>query len=94
MISKSIVLSLMLAVGGVALAEPKPAAESAAPSKQPEVRKPNCLRSTGSRIPPPDQGCISAPGQVLTHEDIDGTGTRNLGEAVSKLVPSAQTRGR
>jgi hypothetical protein len=93
MISKSIALYLLLAVGGGAMAAPKPAAENVAPAAQPEVSRPNCLRSTGSRIPPPDKGCISAPGQVLTHEDIDGTGTRDLGKAVSKLAPSAQLGG-
>jgi len=50
----------------------------------------DCLTETGSRIKrSPEQPCISAPGQVLSREDLDRTGAVNTADAVRKLVPQA-----
>jgi len=52
----------------------------------------NCLRYTGSRIPPKDGRCIPAPGRVYYKEDIDRTGEQRLGPALRKLDPSVGGR--
>jgi len=47
-----------------------------------------CLRETGSRIPPKDGACINAPGQVYDKREIDSTGAVTAGDALRNLSPS------
>lgn len=65
-----------------------PAASSSAKSTQRPVNDHNCLRQTGSHIPPKDGKCIPMPGRAYNKEDIDRTGERQLGPALRKLDPS------
>ena len=60
---------------------------SAKGSKQPGTDH-NCLRQTGSHIPPKDGKCIPAPGRAYDKQDIDRTGEQRLGPALRKLDPS------
>lgn len=48
---------------------------------------PNCLRETGSRIPPKPGHCLSGPGRSYTREDIAGTGASTLSGALRRLHP-------
>ena len=48
----------------------------------------NCLKQTGSHIPPKKGKCIPAPGRVYDKQDIDRTGEQKLGPALKKLDPS------
>ncbi|MGO4703928.1 hypothetical protein [Dyella sp. 2RAB6] len=48
----------------------------------------NCLRQTGSHIPPKKGKCIPAPGRVYDKQDLDRTGEQKLGPALRKLDPS------
>lgn len=48
----------------------------------------NCLRQTGSHIPPKKGQCIPAPGRTYNKQDIDRTGEQKLGPALRKLDPS------
>ena len=60
---------------------------SAKGSKQPGTDH-NCLRQTGSHIPPKDGKCIPAPGRAYDKQDIDRTGEQRLGPALRTLDPS------
>jgi len=48
----------------------------------------NCLRQTGSHIPPKNGKCIPVPGRSYDKQDIDRTGEQKLGPALRKLDPS------
>ena len=65
-----------------------PAASSSAKSAQRPLNDRNCLRQTGSHIPPKDGKCIPMPGRAYNKDDIDRTGERELGPALRKLDPS------
>lgn len=74
------------------LAAESPAEVAADKAKVPAAReqRPDCLKETGSRVKPKEGECIEAPGQVLTREDIDRTGSVDTADAIRKLVPSAR----
>lgn len=48
---------------------------------------PDCLRETGSRIPPRPGHCISGPGRSYDRDDIQSTGAPTLAEALHRLHP-------
>ena len=52
----------------------------------------NCLKETGSRLAPrPDskgRKCVNAIGRSYTREDLDRTGTIDLGDALRRLDPA------
>ncbi|MBS0431338.1 MAG: hypothetical protein JSS21_02875 [Proteobacteria bacterium] len=48
----------------------------------------NCLRDTGSHIPPPKGGCLPVAGRSYSHEDIQRTGQTDIGQALQQLDPS------
>lgn len=48
----------------------------------------NCLQETGSRLKPKDGKCISAPGTVVSREELDRSGAINVGDALRRAVPS------
>lgn len=100
--TRTLVFSLMLiAAQGFSpalLAQDTPADATAIaqqPSRAP-LLKPgdhNCLRSTGSLIPPPKGGCLPVTGRSYSHEDIRRTGATTTGDALRLLDPSVQVRG-
>jgi hypothetical protein len=55
----------------------------------------NCLRETGSHIVRKDKDtCVNATGQAYGETAIERTGTYDTGEALEKLSPAVQVRGR
>lgn len=74
------------------------APNTAAPTKKAERAVPapgdrNCVRSTGSHIPPPKGQCLPVNGRSYSQKDIQRTGTNNIGRALQMLDPSIQVRG-
>ena len=53
----------------------------------------NCIRDTGSHIPPPKGKCLPVSGRSYSHEDIQRTGQQNVGQALQQLDPSVQVSG-
>jgi hypothetical protein len=52
----------------------------------PSVTDRTCLRSTGTRVKSRDaDGCTGARGRAYSREDIEQTGTTDLGEALRRL---------
>lgn len=71
---------------GLDPAQPVVAVAESASDKKAGV---NCLTETGSRIKrSAEQPCISAPGQVITRDDINRTGAIDTAEALRKLSPA------
>jgi len=50
--------------------------------------RPNCLKSTGSRIPPRPGECLNEPGHSWTQEDFDNTGKPTASGGLRLLDPS------
>ena len=46
----------------------------------------NCLKATGSHIPPKDGGCLHGPGRVITREQIEHSGATTAADAVRRLT--------
>jgi hypothetical protein len=75
-------LAFSIAAGDAGTAETAAVAVEKASAAEPQ---PNCLQSTGSRIQSDaERPCISAPGQVITREQLDRTGAATTAEAVRK----------
>lgn len=53
----------------------------------------NCIRDTGSHIPPPKGQCLPVPGNSYSQQDIQRTGAANVGQALQMLDPSVTVRG-
>lgn len=87
---KLLIASATLAVGGACI--PAHAADTAPPSPSPapaKTEKPNCLKETGTRLKLKDGACLTAPGQVITHDQIENSGALTTEEAIRKLSPMA-----
>lgn len=104
-----LVVTLMAACGTAALALPafaqtsaqaspapaaaKPAASAAQPRAVPQPGTRQCLRDTGSHIPPPKGQCLPVAGSSYDQQDIQRTGQQDIGRALQMLDPSLQIRG-
>lgn len=53
----------------------------------------NCLRDTGSLIPPPKGQCLPVAGRSYGAQDIQRTGATNVGRALQMLDPSVRVSG-
>lgn len=53
----------------------------------------NCLRDTGSLIPPPKGKCLPVAGRSYSQQDIQRTGQPDTGRALQQLDPSVQVSG-
>ena len=53
----------------------------------------NCIRDTGSHIPPPKGGCLPVAGTSYSQKDIERTGALTVGQALQQLDPSVQISG-
>jgi hypothetical protein len=50
----------------------------------------NCIRSTGSLIPPKPGQCLPVAGRSYSQQDLQRTGAQNVGDALRKLDPAIQ----
>jgi hypothetical protein len=70
------------------------AATAAHPSSGPKPGDRNCIRDTGSLIPPKKGECLPVAGRSYSQQDIQRTGQTTLGPALRDLDPSISVRGR
>lgn len=94
-------------LGGVAVAQNATEVSATAPAVQtndtnamntadrqvPAPGSRNCIRDTGSHIPPPKGGCLPVAGASYSHEDLQRTGQTNVGRALQQLDPRVQISG-
>lgn len=52
-----------------------------------------CIRDTGSLIPPPKGQCLPVAGNSYSQEDIRRTGATNVGQALRMLDPAVTVHG-
>ncbi len=53
----------------------------------------NCIRDTGSHIPPRKGQCLPVAGRSYSQQDIQRTGAFDLGQALRMLDPSVTING-
>jgi len=53
----------------------------------------NCIRDTGSHIPPPKGQCLPVAGNSYSQQDIQRTGATDIGRALQMLDPSVTVHG-
>jgi hypothetical protein len=105
--SKLVSIVVLLAAAGFAMAVrgapqstpsgDQPAqATTATPAKQSPLKPGdrNCIRDTGSLIPPKKGECLPVAGRTYSKQDLDSTGQSTLGPALQQLDPSITVRGR
>ncbi len=49
--------------------------------------RPNCIKSTGSRIPARPGECLSEPGHSWSRDDVESTGKTTAGGALRQMDP-------
>jgi hypothetical protein len=69
----------------------KPQQNHQRPLPAPGTRE--CLRDTGSLIPPPKGQCLPVSGTSYSRQDIQRTGATNVGQALQMLDPAVQVSG-
>ena len=69
----------------------KSKAKTERPVPAPGTRQ--CLRDTGSHIPPPKGHCLPVAGSSYSQQDIQRTGATNVGQALQMLDPSVTVHG-
>lgn len=52
-----------------------------------------CIRDTGSHIPPPKGQCLPVAGNSYSAQDIQRTGATDVGRALQMLDPSVRVHG-
>jgi hypothetical protein len=67
-----------------------PPASKSAPARHPAVRPGdrNCIRDTGSLIPPKVGACLPVTGRSYSGDELRRTGYNNAGRALEALDPS------
>jgi hypothetical protein len=100
LIAMSITVGAVLGLAPAWSDEPSAATppKATAPHKKPDSSKtaanaankerPDCFKSTGSRIPPRPGECLSEPGHSWSHDDFDSTGKATAGGGLRTLDPS------
>jgi hypothetical protein len=104
--SRSVLASAFLAAGlvacgawaqdaphGVGEQAAAPPAAAAAGTPADRLADRNCLRDTGSLIPPKPGHCLPVAGRSYTRDDLRRTGATRTGEALERLDPSLEVRG-
>lgn len=91
-LSAASALALLALTLNAVAAEPATVAEEpAAATEAAGTAKTNCLQETGSRIPTSaERPCVSAPGQVVTREQIERSGATTTAEALRKASPAVR----
>ena len=59
----------------------------------PPVNSRQCIRETGSHIPPPKGQCLPMAGNSYSRDDIQRTGATDIGQALQMLDPSITAHG-
>ncbi len=59
----------------------------------PPVNSRQCIRDTGSHIPPPKGQCLPVAGNSYSQRDLQRTGATDLGRALQMLDPSVRISG-
>lgn len=59
----------------------------------PPVDSRQCIRDTGSHIPPKKGKCLPVAGNSYSAQDIQRTGATNIGQALQMLDPSVTVHG-
>jgi hypothetical protein len=59
----------------------------------PPVNSRQCIRETGSHIPPPKGQCLPVAGNSYSQQDLQRTGATDLGRALQMLDPSITVHG-
>lgn len=59
----------------------------------PQLDSRNCIRDTGSHIPPPKGQCLPVAGRSYNQQDIQRTGAMDVGRALQMLDPSVTVHG-
>jgi len=59
----------------------------------PPVNSRQCIRETGSHIPPPKGQCLPVAGNSYSQQDLQRTGATDLGRALQMLDPSVTLHG-
>ena len=71
----------------------QPAAKAQKQRAVPPLDSRNCIRDTGSHIPPPKGQCLPVAGRSYSQQDIQRTGALTTGQALQMLDPSVTVRG-
>lgn len=72
-----------------AIASETPTAPTDASTEAATAEKTNCLQHTGSRIQiDEERPCIAAPGQVITRDQIERTGSATVADAIRRSSAS------
>ncbi len=74
-------------------AQPAALAQTAKQRAVPPLDSRNCIRDTGSHIPPPKGQCLPVAGRSYSQQDIQRTGATDVGRALQMLDPSVTVRG-
>lgn len=76
-----------------ATAQPATKAKAQKQRAVPPLDSHNCIRDTGSRIPPPKGQCLPVAGRSYSQQDIQRTGALTTGQALQMLDPSVTVHG-
>ena len=63
------------------------------PRAVPPLGSRQCIRDTGSLIPPPKGQCLPVAGSSYSQEDIRRTGATSVGQALRMLDPAVTVHG-
>jgi hypothetical protein len=89
-----IALAMLAAAGAQAqTATPSPTDQPTTTKAASRLNDRNCIRSTGSLIPPKKGECLNVSGHSYSQDDLQRTGALTTGGALLKLDPSL-SRGR
>ena len=75
------------------VSQPVAHAQATTPRAVPPLDSRQCIRDTGSHIPPPKGQCLPVAGRSYSQEDIRRTGTTTTGQALRMLDPSVTVHG-
>jgi hypothetical protein len=75
------------------VSQPVAHAQATPPRAVPQLDSRQCIRDTGSHIPPPKGQCLPVAGRSYSQEDIRRTGAITTGQALRMLDPSITVHG-
>ncbi|TAN08768.1 MAG: hypothetical protein EPN38_01625 [Rhodanobacteraceae bacterium] len=70
-----------------------PATHATTPKAVPPLASRQCIRDTGSHIPPPKGQCLPVAGTSYSQQDLRRTGAIDVGRALQMLDPSVTVHG-